>query len=328
MKEVRRLLFLLIGFLIGSTTVHAQVPQLINLQAALEDGSLPNPITIDFTIYDAATSGNALWTETQSVDHIGGVFNVLLGSVSAFPSSLFNSDGELYLDMLVEGETLQERYLLSSVAYALRAAHADNAGPRLARGNDTRLNFYTNTGSVDSRSWIEMWGQETGNPNFPSRQGELTLAGHHISFWTNSGLESFGTENMRLSEEGNLTVNGSVGIGVSTPTHPLEMASGAHVTAAGVWTNASSRDYKENIRDLTPEAALTTLKALQPVQYNYKVDREDEYVGFIAEDVPSLVATKNRKGLSPMDVVAVLTKVVQQQQAELEALKARLDADR
>ena len=167
MKEVRRLLFLLIGFLIGSTTVHAQVPQLINLQAALEDGSLPNPITIDFTIYNAATSGNALWTETQSVDHVGGVFNVLLGSVSAFPSSLFNSDGELYLDMLVEGETLQERYLLSSVAYALRAAHADNAGPRLARGDDTRLSFYTNTGSVDSRSWIEMSGQERGNPNFP-----------------------------------------------------------------------------------------------------------------------------------------------------------------
>ena len=158
--------------------------------------------------------------------------------------------------------------------------------------------------------------------------GELTLAGNHISFWTNSGLDSFGVQNMRLSEEGNLWVTGSVGIGVSTPAHPLEMASGAHVTAAGVWTNASSRDYKENIRDLTPEAALTTLKALQPVQYNYKVDREDEYVGFIAEDVPSLVATKNRKGLSPMDVVAVLTKVVQQQQAELEALKARLDADR
>ena len=38
----------------------------------------------------------------------------------------------------------------------------------------------------------------------------------------------------------------------------------------------------------------------------------------IAEDVPGLVATKDRKGLSPMDVVAVLTKVVQDQKTLLE----------
>ena len=37
-------------------------------------------------------------------------------------------------------------------------------------------------------------------------------------------------------------------------------------------------------------------------------------MGFIAEDVPDLVATKDRKGLSPMDIVAVLTKVLQEQQ--------------
>ncbi len=44
-------------------------------------------------------------------------------------------------------------------------------------------------------------------------------------------------------------------------------------------------------------------------------------MGFIAEDVPELVATKDRKGLSPMDIVAVLTKVVQRQQKEIEELK-------
>jgi hypothetical protein len=38
--------------------------------------------------------------------------------------------------------------------------------------------------------------------------------------------------------------------------------------------------------------------------------------------VPELVATKDRKGLSPMDIVAVMTKVVQELKAENEALKA------
>jgi hypothetical protein len=37
-------------------------------------------------------------------------------------------------------------------------------------------------------------------------------------------------------------------------------------------------------------------------------------VGFIAEDVPELVAMEDRKGLSAMEIVAVLTTVVQEQQ--------------
>ena len=68
--------------------------------------------------------------------------------------------------------------------------------------------------------------------------------------------------------------------------------------------------------------ALSTLKNLTPVTYNYKVDKEENYVGFIAEDVPDLVAMKDRKSLSPMDILAVLTKVVQTQQKEIEELKA------
>jgi hypothetical protein len=94
----------------------------------------------------------------------------------------------------------------------------------------------------------------------------------------------------------------------------LTMKNGASCTAGGVWTNASSRDLKENINDLTTEQAFDALDSLQPVTYNYRADKEDEHVGFIAEDVPELVATKDRKGMSPMDVVAVLTKVLQEQQ--------------
>ena len=118
--------------------------------------------------------------------------------------------------------------------------------------------------------------------------------------------------------------NGNLGIGVSRPAHPLEMASGAHATAGGVWTNSSSRENKENISELTVIDALAALAELQPVQFNYKNDGQENYVGFIAEDVPELLATADRKGLSAMDIVAVLTKVVQAQQRQIEALDARL----
>ncbi|HLP60176.1 MAG TPA: tail fiber domain-containing protein, partial [Candidatus Deferrimicrobium sp.] len=64
--------------------------------------------------------------------------------------------------------------------------------------------------------------------------------------------------------------------------------------------------------------ALEALNQLNPVRYNYKVDKTDECLGFIAEDVPNLVATADRKSLSPMDITAVLTKVVQELRKENE----------
>jgi hypothetical protein len=81
---------------------------------------------------------------------------------------------------------------------------------------------------------------------------------------------------------------------------------------AGSWVDASSRDLKDNIVSLTNEDAARALAELNPVRYNYKVTPDEAHVGFIAEDVPELVARKDRKGLAPMDIVAVLTKVVQE----------------
>ncbi|MGR3320193.1 MAG: tail fiber domain-containing protein [Candidatus Anammoxibacter sp.] len=131
--------------------------------------------------------------------------------------------------------------------------------------------------------------------------------------------DSSGNTIMRVAGDGN------VGIGTTNPIHPLHMGSGAHVTAAGVWTNASSREYKDNIRDLTVNEAMAALDGLRPSRFNYKVDKDDEYVGFIAEDVPELVATKDRKGLAPMDITAVLTKVVQEQQRMLQDQRETID---
>ncbi len=122
-----------------------------------------------------------------------------------------------------------------------------------------------------------------------------------------------------------LALNGKVGIGKKPTTYPLEMASGAYVTTAGVWTDASSREYKDDIEVLGAEEAFDALKELNPVTFAYKSDRTEKHVGFIAEEVPELVATKDRKGLSPMDIVAVLTKVVQEQQRTIADLSDKVN---
>jgi hypothetical protein len=121
--------------------------------------------------------------------------------------------------------------------------------------------------------------------------------------------ENVGYKNLILNPNG-----GYVGIRTTSPSYPLQMGSGAYCTAGGVWTNASSREYKTDIKQLTADKALDALTQLKPVEFAYKVDKEEKHLGFIAEDAPALVATKDRKGMSSMDVVAVLTKVVQEQQ--------------
>jgi len=118
--------------------------------------------------------------------------------------------------------------------------------------------------------------------------------------------------------------SGYVGMGVRRPSYPLQMASGAYVSTGGVWTNASSREYKQDIKALTGKEAADTLTALQPVQFRYKADSKEKHVGFIAEDVPDLVASSDRKGMSAMDVVAVLTKVVQDQQKTIAELSRKV----
>ncbi|MBC8116441.1 MAG: tail fiber domain-containing protein [Candidatus Saccharimonas sp.] len=131
-----------------------------------------------------------------------------------------------------------------------------------------------------------------------------------------------------------MTINsdGQVSFGNPPPAVPpadaMMTQTGAHLTLAGVWTDFSSRTGKQDIEPITSEQARDTVRALQPMTYRYKVQPEEPYAGFIAEDVPELVATSDRKSLAPMDFVAVLTKVVQDQSVQLDEQKTQLEDQR
>ncbi len=174
-------------------------------------------------------------------------------------------------------------------------------GPNLAQG--PAFNFGYSGGSYG-----------LGSGFFNARQAAGAVAPNPaLYFMTNS------IERMLIDRDGDIAVDMDGAFGNTfDPQHPIHaQQSGAYLSASGVWRDASSRALKENIQPLAIETALAALTTLEPVQFNYKADPEDALVGFIAEDVPDLVATPDRKTLAPTDIVGVLTKVVQEQQRRL-----------
>lgn len=153
----------------------------------------------------------------------------------------------------------------------------------------------------------------------------FTAGGKEAVIRLNIADGSFTWENPNGTERMRITQSGNVGIGTATPTQPLQMGSGAFVSTGGVWTNASSRTLKHDIADLSGGQAIDTLVHLQPVSFQYNAEPGRTHIGFIAEDVPELVATEDRKGLAAMDILAVVTKVVQEQQATIHAQSTTID---
>jgi histone H3/H4 len=99
----------------------------------------------------------------------------------------------------------------------------------------------------------------------------------------------------------------------------------AYLSNTGIWTDGSSRAFKRDIRPLDLRDAAAAVRALEPVRY-YGNNSTEEQLGFIAEDVPDLVASAGRKGIAPIDIVAALTKVVQDQQTKIDTMAAEMAA--
>jgi hypothetical protein len=183
-------------------------------------------------------------------------------------------------------------------------------------------NFFVSSGAVYNGGWKQK-----------SSDGNAVMAGSGgvgYSVFTSTG----GTQGGSVTPALRLRINYAGEFGINTAPvagQAITTSTGAILTAGGAWQNASSGSYKKDIHDLTTEVALHALAELRPVTYAYKADEEEKHVGFIAEEVPDLVASKDRKSLGALDIVAVLTKAVQEksrlideQQELLKTLAARV----
>ena len=190
---------------------------------------------------------------------------------------------------------------------------------RIQSGADSDSLTIKSDGNVGIGTWSPSYPLELETTN-----KDATFVAERTSGATAiiAGTSSYASVGSLTNYPVRILANGSWRMEIKTD-NSLEMASGAKCTFDGKWTDSSSREAKENIENLTTDEALAALVGLEPVKFNYKAG-EEEHVGFIAEDVPELVAIGDRTTLSSMDIVAVLTKVVQEQQETISELSARM----
>ncbi|MFN9115140.1 MAG: tail fiber domain-containing protein, partial [Bacteroidota bacterium] len=93
----------------------------------------------------------------------------------------------------------------------------------------------------------------------------------------------------------------------------------ANLTAAGFF-QSSSRLLKTDVNPYT-ESALDILKRTNVVSFYYKTDLENRRIGFIAEDTPVELSTKDKNVMDANSTIGLLIKAVQELEARIKQLE-------
>lgn len=149
----------LVGVLLILANPVWSIPRTINFQGQLADSQgnlLDGMFMINFYLFNQETGGTEIWSEQQTIEAVEGIFNAQLGAVTPLDSALFDSDN-IYLEMEIFNsgtgwETMAPRRKLTSTAFAMKAANAENADNAGMLANRTLADLdasYVNIGETD-----------------------------------------------------------------------------------------------------------------------------------------------------------------------------------
>lgn len=176
------------------------------------------------------------------------------------------------------------------------------------------LQLYNSNAGTDLKTW-----RTAGNPD-----GSMTFENVNDAYTS-------ATERVRISPNGEVLIAGSTDQGA----YNLQVA-GTGVWGAGAYVNGSDERIKENITSL--DSGLDVVAKLNPVTYKYKEDwskDQSTQTGFIAQELLTALDGKNyidgivQQGgqymsVAYQNIIPILTKAIQEQQAIINDLKARI----
>ncbi len=220
------------------------------------------------------------------------------------------------------------------------------AGRFSADASSARIYFAKSRNATEGSHTVVQSGDQLGGISFGGSDGTNISEGARILaevdgtpgandmpgrlvFLTTADGSATPTERMRIASTGSVSI-----------TAPTTTASAANmfipVTVSGTVTgeiqrSTSSRKYKQNIHDY--DKGIEYLKLLRPVYYNGINDGEKQFAGLIAEEVhdinlPEFVQYNENNepdSLAYTHMISLLIKSIQEQQATIESLTARLE---
>jgi hypothetical protein len=165
-----------------------------------------------------------------------------------------------------------------------------------------------------------------------SGTGSINWAGTDPLFIIGNGLVPTGRKNaFTVYQNGNVYIQGNLGIGTATPGQKLDIAAGnGRVQTGYSWLTNSDIRYKKNIYTL--EGCLEKVMAMRGVSFNLISDSLNvgigrKNIGFIAQEledvIPEVVVTGSDgyKSVAYDKITAVLTEAIKEQQQEIESTK-------
>jgi hypothetical protein len=210
---------------VRSLNFFKSVPGQLNYQGFLSDAGDSSAVTatleMTFRLFDSETKGAELWSETHpSVEVSKGLFQVLLGSVTAFPADLF--DGTmLWLQTEVGLEILSPRKSIVSVAYSQKADDADQA-TTAQWASDAQHAVLADTATYTQVAGMTAADSATVAGNAHQLEGE-SLSDLDNRYAGQDDLDHLDAADGDPADAVYVDDGGQVGIGTTSPTRALDV---------------------------------------------------------------------------------------------------------
>jgi len=243
---------------------------------------------------------------------------------------------------------------------------ATNSGKRVAIGTgiDTgkKVNVYTNSETYSFYTWNAREGTSVNVGTYSAASGNTTSSSYGVwgvsssASGANYAVYGRATANSTGANYGlyGYALNGGSGaayagyfngvtillgdVGVGTTSIPtgrrINTNTGAYLSTGGVWTNSSSRDWKENFEAVDGREVLERLVQVPVSTWNYKTEdvsvrhmgpvSQDLYAAFRLSGDDESISTVDTAGLS-FAAIQGLYQVLEEKEAEIASVKQETD---
>lgn len=216
-------------------------------------------------------------------------------------------------------------YVAAPGAVANKVWKTDASGnPGWRDDADTDTNTVTQIRREDADGSTSATDYRTGNIRL--RQGtNVTIS--EVSAGIFQISSSFTDTNTTYSAGAGLTLTGTSfsvtkSIDASQTADTIALRNGSGQLVATGFFQASSRTLKTNITPFT-RSALDIIREVAVVSFNYKTDVINKHIGFIAEDTPEELSTRNKNVMDSNNTIGVLLKAIQELESKVKELEAK-----